>query len=120
MAWVCGLPCSSNNGGPEPPRRSRMRPSLMSMCSSAKPSKNIGALPRSLSLQPACDPLHRIAHGVGRSRIGEADERTAMDRIEIDAGGRGHMRLFQHLLREGKAVGGELRHVGIEIERAVR
>ena len=44
---------------------------------------------------------------------------TAVERIEIDAGRRRDMGLFQHPAGEFETVGGELRDVGIEIERAI-
>ena len=70
--------------------------------------------------QPARDARDRLAHVVGRARIGKADEGAAMDRIEIDAGGCRDMRLLQHLIGKGKAVGSKIRHIGIEVERAIR
>src|SRR5579864_1124732 len=42
ITCVCGCPCSSNNGGPLPPCRTRSVTSPMSMLSRVKPS-NIGA-----------------------------------------------------------------------------
>src|SRR4051794_4128040 len=69
--------------------------------------------------EPPRDALHGFAHVIGGARIGEANELTAMSRIEIDAGGRRNMRFLQHLLGEFKAVGGELRDVGIKVKRAV-
>jgi len=43
----------------------------------------------------------------------------AVDRIEIDARRRRHMRFLQKPLGEIETVVGELRDVGVEIERAV-
>ena len=42
-----------------------------------------------------------------------------MERIEIDARRRRHMRLLQHALGEGMAVVGEVRDIRIQIERAI-
>ena len=44
IAWVCGLPCSSSSGGPEPPWRSRMPPPGTRTSIRVKPSKNIVSL----------------------------------------------------------------------------
>ena len=42
-----------------------------------------------------------------------------MNRVEIDARRRRDMGLFQHFACEFEAVGGEVRNIGIKIERAV-
>src|SRR5262245_6263528 len=57
--------------------------------------------------EPARDPRHRLAHVVGRARVGEADELPAMEGIEVDPRGRGDMRLLQHLFGKLEAVRGE-------------
>src|SRR5262245_17273121 len=69
--------------------------------------------------QPRPNPLHRLMHLGRRAGVAEADEVPAFDRIKIDAGRRGDMRLLQHTPREVEAVVGEARHIGIEIEGAV-
>src|SRR6266851_8354562 len=74
--------------------------------------------PRSLS-EPPRDTRHGLAHFVGRTRIGKANELMAMNRIEVDAGGRRDVRLFQHLFGKLETVGGELRDIGVEVKRAV-
>src|ERR1700712_1074747 len=75
---------------------------------------------RGLALsKPLRDARDGVAHFRSRTRIGKTDERTAVNRIEIDAGGCGNVRLFQHLLRKLETVGGEIRDVGVEIKRAV-
>src|SRR5690349_2347980 len=43
--------------------------------------------------QPGADPFDRLLHIRRRAGVGEADEMPAIDRIEIDAGRRGHMGL---------------------------
>src|SRR5258707_12298814 len=70
--------------------------------------------------KPARNARHGFAHLVGRARIGEANETAAVDRIEIDARGGRDVGLFQHPAGELETVGGEVRDIGIEIERAVR
>src|SRR5262249_36637591 len=71
------------------------------------------------SRQPPPDPFDRGARVVARARVTEADELVPVDRIEIDARRRRHVRLAQHALRKIVAVVGEARDVGVEIERAV-
>src|ERR1700692_1349980 len=58
--------------------------------------------------EPARDPLNRLAHVVGRTRIGKADEVAAVERIEVDAGGCGDVGLLQHLPGKVVAVGREV------------
>ena len=58
-------------------------------------------------------------HVRGRAGVTEAHEAVAVDRIEIDAGCRRHMGLFQHLLGECEAVGRKARYIRIEVEGAV-
>ena len=70
-------------------------------------------------VQPGADALDRLLHIGGRAGVAEAHEMPAVDRIEIDAGRRRHMRLLQQPLGEIEAVVGESRDVGVEIERAV-
>src|SRR5207344_2557986 len=41
IACVCGKPCNSSNGGPEPPRRSRMETSSVSRTCSSNPSNTL-------------------------------------------------------------------------------
>ena len=59
------------------------------------------------------------------ARINQAESerfklnQAAVMRIEVDAGGRRNPRLLQHPAREIETVIGELRHIGVEIERAV-
>src|SRR5207302_5374795 len=57
--------------------------------------------------EPPRDTRHRLAHFLGRTRIGKANELMAMNRIEVDAGRRRDMRLFQHLFGKLITVGGE-------------
>src|SRR5437667_12104478 len=70
--------------------------------------------------EPARNPYHRLPHLLGGTRIAEADERAAMDRIEIDAGGGCDTGLFQHRLGELKTVGGKIGYVGVEVKCAIR
>src|SRR5262245_9326167 len=71
------------------------------------------------ALEPRRDPLHRLVHVGGRSGVAEADEMSALQRIEIDPRRCRHVSFRQHALGEIKAVVGEARHVGIEIEGPV-
>src|SRR5687768_15582289 len=64
-------------------------------------------------LEPATDPLHRLAHVGGGAGVAEADEMVAAGGIEIDAGGGRHMRVLQQALGEIEAVVGEARDVGV-------
>src|SRR3954462_9270370 len=75
--------------------------------------------PASTLSQPMPDPLHRLAHFSRGACVRESYEMPALDRIEVDAGRRRHMRLLQHALGEFKAVGGKTRYVRIQIECAV-
>ena len=43
--------------------------------------------------EPSLDACDGLAHLVGRTRIGKANEPAAMQRIEVDAGGRRDVRL---------------------------
>ena len=61
----------------------------------------------------------RFVHLSRAAGVAQAQEILAVQRIEIDAGGRGHAGLLQHARREGEAVVREARHVGVKIERAV-
>src|ERR1700712_1056709 len=69
--------------------------------------------------EPARDPGDGLAHVVGRTRVGKANELAAMERIEVDARGGRDMRLLKHLLGKFETVGCEARDIGIQIERAV-
>src|SRR4051812_14515639 len=70
-------------------------------------------------VQPGADALDRLLHVRGRAGVAEAHKMPAVDRVEIDAGRRRHMRLLQKPLGEIEAVVGELRDVRIEIECAI-
>src|SRR6185436_18200746 len=70
--------------------------------------------------KPARDARHRFAHLVSRARVGEANEAAAVNRIEIDARRRRHMRLLQHVAGKFETVGGKIRNIGVEVEGAVR
>src|SRR6202012_805298 len=60
-----------------------------------------GPNPRHIALsQPSRDARNRFTHFVDRARVGEADELTAVNRIEVDAGGCRDACLFQHLAGE--------------------
>src|SRR5215470_2359730 len=74
---------------------------------------------RASRLEPVCQPLHRLVHLCRRTRVAETDEMSALERIEIDAGRRRHVRLRQHAPGEFEAVVAEARDVGIEIKGAV-
>src|SRR6516225_11439449 len=69
--------------------------------------------------KPARQPCNRFAHVVGRTRIGEADEAPAVERIEIDARSRRHMRLLQHPLGKLEAVRGKIEYLSVEVKSAV-
>src|SRR5690348_10070585 len=69
--------------------------------------------------EPARDPLHRLAHIVGRTGVAEADEGATMKRIEVDARGRRDMGLLEHGLGEVKTVRSEIGDVGVKIERTI-
>src|SRR6266508_189892 len=73
----------------------------------------------SSTLEPVRQPLDRFVHVRRCTRIAETDEMSALERIEIDARRRRHMRLRQHALGEFEAVVAEARDVGIEIEGAI-
>src|SRR6478736_7230144 len=75
---------------------------------------------RSVLTEPARDARYRFTHLVGRARVGEANETAAVDRIEIDARRRRHMRLLQHAAGKFETIGGEIRDIGIEVEGAIR
>src|SRR4030095_1616521 len=70
--------------------------------------------------KPARDARHRFAHLVSRARVGEANETAAMDRIEVAARRRRHMRLLQHAAGKFETVSGKIRNIGVEVEGAVR
>ena len=55
--------------------------------------------------QPFRDARDGFAHLVGGTRVGKANELTAVNRVEIDPGGSRDARLFQHLAGKGKTVG---------------
>src|SRR5689334_1432785 len=57
--------------------------------------------------QPSRDPRDRFAHVIGRARVAEANVAMSMDRVEVDAGRRCDVRLFQHLFGEVETVGSE-------------
>src|SRR5258708_28934274 len=69
--------------------------------------------------EPARDTRNGFAHFVGRTSIAKANEPTAVNRIEIDAGGGRDARLLQHLFGKLETVGGEFGDIGGEVERAV-
>src|SRR5579872_2661570 len=71
-------------------------------------------------LQPLGDARHRFTHFVSRTRVGKTDELAAMNGIEIDAGGRCDMGLFQHRAGEFETVIGEIRNIGVKVKRAIR
>src|SRR4030088_1089162 len=77
------------------------------------------ALRRLASCEPARDTGNRLAHFVGRARVGKTNEPMAVHRIEIDAGGGRDMGLFQHLLGEFETVRREGGDVGVEVKCAV-
>src|ERR1700680_4913150 len=54
--------------------------------------------------EPPRDTRNGLAHFVGRTRIGKADELMTVNRIEIDAGSRSDVRLLQHLLGKFETV----------------
>src|SRR4030095_10277223 len=70
--------------------------------------------------KPARDARHRFPHLVSRARVGEANEAAAVDRIEIDARCRRHMRLLPHAAGQFETVSGKIRNIGVEVEGAVR
>src|SRR5262249_36834687 len=70
-------------------------------------------------LQPRPQPFHRFSDIRRGARIAEADEASALHRIEIRAGGCGDARFLQHAAGEIEAVAAKARHVRIEIEGAV-
>ena len=84
MACVCGLPCSSRSGGPEPPRRSRIAPSLTATCSSVKPGKNMGRALRSVCVRHtglgAAAEGRRFGVGLGSDTVTILDVGQASDR----------------------------------------
>ena len=57
-----------------------------------------------LAPEPIGDPLHRFMHLGGGARVTEAQEMSAVDRIEINARRGGDARLVQHAFREIEAV----------------
>src|SRR5258706_6713051 len=69
--------------------------------------------------QPSRDACNGLMHLVSRTGIGKADKRTAVNRIEVDAGRCRNMRLFQHLAGKLETVGSKLGNVGVEVKRAV-
>src|SRR3979409_1707573 len=68
--------------------------------------------------QPFGDARDRIVDVLCRARVREANERAAVNRIEVDARRGRDMRLFQHSLGKFKTVRRERRYVGVEVERA--
>src|SRR2546423_12626989 len=76
------------------------------------------ALESALS-EPPRDTRNRLPHFIGRTRIAKADELTASNRIEIDAGCRRDMCLLQHFLRKLETVGRECRDIRVQVKRAI-
>src|SRR5687768_11536721 len=62
MAWVCGKPCNSSSGGPEPPRRRRMEISSVSTISSWNPSNTAPSLVSRDHLEAPCDAFTGVIH----------------------------------------------------------
>src|SRR6266478_4929616 len=86
----------------------------------AKSSAACGPGLRSFALsKPPRDTRNGFAHFVGRTGIAKPNELTAVNRIEIDAGGCCDERLFQHLFGKLETVGGEFGDIGVEVKRAV-
>ena len=55
----------------------------------------------------------------GGDRKAEPDEAMPVDRIEIEAGSRGHARIAKQPLAERKAVVRQMADVGVDVESAI-
>src|SRR3954449_1915036 len=69
--------------------------------------------------EPPRDTRNRLPHFIGRTRVGKADELTAPNRIEIDAGCRRDVCLLQHFLCKLETVGGEFGDIRVQVKRTV-
>src|ERR1700756_4370893 len=66
--------------------------------------------------KPSPDSLNGLAHVRGGTCVAKPHELTAVDRIEVDTGGRGDTSVFEHALGKIETVGCESRNVRIEVE----
>src|SRR6476661_6912551 len=82
-------------------------------------ARSAKSTPVSALAKPMADALHRFLHVGGRAGVAEANKVPAVDRIEIHARRRRHMRVFQQAPGEIETVVGEFGNVGVEIEGAV-